>query len=83
MNEKEARAAITVQKDRGYTNRWTGEWIPPVWELRTPDGWCWEEDRHLNCCFTAKEATHERLHEPIQRCTEDCMVCGKDSGNDD
>jgi hypothetical protein len=77
--EKEARAAITLEHFRGYRDRWSGRWIPPLWELRTPDGWCWDTDRHLNCCFSAAQATRERASEPIERCEPDCSGCGTES----
>jgi hypothetical protein len=78
MNEAQARAAITVQHIAGYTTL-GGEKVAPVWELTTPDGWCWETDRHTNCCFSRKQAQQERATQPIIPCGPDCMMCGEDS----
>jgi hypothetical protein len=78
MTETEARAAITVEHTRGYYDA-GGHWHAPDWELRTPDGWCWEPDRHTNLCFSAEQAKKERTSEPIMRCEADCAVCGFES----
>lgn len=82
MNQQEARVAITKEHFRGYKDR-NGDWIPAVWELRTPDGWCWEPGRHLNCCFTSMQAKKEQKSEPIYPCEPNCEACGTENEEED
>jgi hypothetical protein len=74
--EKIARQAITVEHHKAYTD-FGGNYHHPDWELITPDGWCWEEDRHTNVCFSANEAKNEKAYGHIERCKPTCMVCGE------
>jgi hypothetical protein len=76
--EAEARAAITIEDgcgdkiDDGHGGK---KWVPD-WEVRTPDGWCFEPDRHTSVCTSMAQARREAKKEPIYTCKPDCEVCG-------